>query len=205
MKFPIQVVALYNVTVLRLQILYGSNLKVSLSMYLQYQSSFSSSVPPSLTELIRQPKRGDLQYAGTSSRDPTEFSGRLLTIRTTAVQSSPSVGLRSVPSGSPETPSIFPLGQPLESPLDLAGRLIREQRQQISELQAQVQGYRQHCFGYRTKAATFKALHAQQQVLLEQTMTSLVHLQHQDPRQGPTSGTMPSNPASAVCRLLPPL
>jgi hypothetical protein len=90
------------------------------------------------------------------------------------------------------------VAQPNESPLALAGRLICEQRRQISELQAQVQAYRQRCFGYRTKAATFKALHAQQQVLLEQTMTSLVHLQHQEPRQTPTGGILSVNPVGSL-------
>jgi hypothetical protein len=107
----------------------------------------------------------------------------------TALQSSPPIGLRFVASQPSETPSVLPVSHSIDNPLDQTERFIlHEQRRQISELQAQVQSYRQRCFGYRTRAATFKALYAQQHLLLEQTMTSLVHLQQsQELRHPPAS------------------
>ncbi|KAH6911616.1 hypothetical protein BKA70DRAFT_1219736 [Coprinopsis sp. MPI-PUGE-AT-0042] len=118
---------------------------------------------------------------------PVELSDTLSA--STASRSSLPVGLlsESVAPPFPPTPSAFPT--PINGPLNPTGHeewlqiIIQGQCNQISELQAQIQTYRRRCFCYRTKAVAVKALYAQQQTLLEQTMASLVHLQHNRSRQ----------------------
>ncbi|KAH6894947.1 hypothetical protein BKA70DRAFT_1439118 [Coprinopsis sp. MPI-PUGE-AT-0042] len=110
---------------------------------------------------------------------PAEMTD-LLSART-AYQPSLPVGLLSVAPQSPAAPS--PSATPIGEPLKPTGQamwlhaVIQEQNKQISELQSQIQRYRQRCFGYRTRAITFKTLYNQQQALLEQTMSFLFHLQ----------------------------
>ncbi|KAH6890738.1 hypothetical protein BKA70DRAFT_1441747 [Coprinopsis sp. MPI-PUGE-AT-0042] len=72
--------------------------------------------------------------------------------------------------------------------------IIQEQQNQLEELRQQMARSEQRSAYYREKAATFKALYAQQQAFSEKLMASLVHLRHSTRPQGTALGQ--SNAAS---------